>query len=525
MGRPVLRSENVGLRSLILAFCLVWPLAGELRADRCVGDCRDGRGVLIDTVGNPVYTGTWRAGRFHGRGIFYYKNGERYEGDFRDGRPHGRGAYFDARDRVLYRGELRDGQRHGQGEYNLPDGTRRTGRFERDRPVVEPAVDDSSEAGTREDGVRTDEGELRVGADRFELYLNELRGRSVGVVVNHTSTTGREAGGGHLIEALRARGVVVARAFTPEHGLDGRAGPGDHVSSGYSQRFGLPVISLYGRNKKPSRRALAGIDVLVYDIQDVGVRFYTYFSTLHYVMEACARYNLPLIVLDRPNPNGFYVDGPVLRRRYRSFVGMHPVPLVHGMTTGEFARMIDGEKWLGRGARCRLRVVPVAGYRRADRYRLQIRPSPNLPNMQSVYLYPSLGLMEATVLSVGRGTEYPFQIFGHPELPGPFRFRPRPNAAAGRFLKLDGRDCRGQDLRYEESAGRPGLQLGWLLRAYREFPKNRNFFHRKRFTLMAGTPALLRKIESGWSEERIRASWRPEIERFKRMRAKYLLYE
>ncbi len=340
------------------------------------------------------------------------------------------------------------------------------------------------------------------------------------VVTNHSALVEGE----HLLTHLERSGVNVRRVFAPEHGLDGRAGPGETIANGRSTRFGLPIISLYGKNKAPTRNSLRDIDVLVYDIQDVGVRFYTYISTLHYVMDACARYRVPLLVLDRPNPNGFYVDGPVLRPRYRSFTGMHPVPLVHGMTTGEYARMINGEGWLGRSLRCDLTVVPAANYTHAVRYSPPVRPSPNLPNIQSIYLYPHLGLFEATAMSVGRGTPFPFQVFGHPALPGDFRFVPIPARGAG-SLKLLGELCRGFDLRGDPAAGRPGLNLRWLIEAYRSFPRRDRFFNRGQFAYMAGGPELLRQIEAGWSEARIRASWRGDLDRFRRIRQKYLLYE
>ena len=363
---------------------------------------------------------------------------------------------------------------------------------------------------------------IRVGAERLEEYLPMLEGLGVAVVSNQTGLVG----GTHLVDTLLAHGVRVVRVFAPEHGFRGEADAGAHVQDERDVRTGLPIVSLYGRNKKPTTAQMAGVDVVLFDIQDVGVRFYTYTSTLHYVMEACAAHEARLVVLDRPNPNGFYVDGPVLDTSHRSFVGMHPVPLVHGLTIGEYARMLNGERWLAKGDTCLLSVVPCEGYTHADFYELPVRPSPNLPNMAAVYLYPSLGLFEGTVVSVGRGTDQPFQCIGYPGNPvGNFRFTPgsRPGAQDPPYRD---QECRGVDLR--EFGGfyprlRGALYLQWLIGLYEEAPDQQEFFT-PFFDKLAGGPVLRQQVQAGWDEERIRSSWQHDLEAFRRLRERYLLY-
>ncbi|MFM8448752.1 MAG: exo-beta-N-acetylmuramidase NamZ domain-containing protein, partial [Haliscomenobacter sp.] len=254
---------------------------------------------------------------------------------------------------------------------------------------------------------------LRVGAERMDLYLPKIAGKRVGLVLNHTATVDKS----HLLDTLLALGVRVEKVFVPEHGLRGTADAGEKVTDGKDPRTGVSVVSLYGKKRKPSPEDLAGIDVLLFDIQDVGVRFYTYISTLHYVMEGCAEANFPLMVLDRPNPNGHFVDGPILDTAYRSFVGMHPIPVAHGMTIGEYAKMINGERWLKDGIQCALEVIPCAGYTHDTPYDLPLKPSPNLPNMRSIYLYPSICYFEGTQVSLGRGTDKQFQVLGTPGFP------------------------------------------------------------------------------------------------------------
>jgi len=365
---------------------------------------------------------------------------------------------------------------------------------------------------------------FRVGAEQMDRYLPLLAGRRVAVVTNATGRVGPS----HLVDTLLASGVRVVKVFAPEHGFRGDADAGEHVKDQRDARTGLPLISLYGANKKPGASQLSDVDLVVFDIQDVGVRFYTYISTLHYVMEACAEQGRPLLVLDRPNPNGHYVDGPVLEPTFRSFVGMHPVPLVHGMTIGEFAEMINGEGWLKGGVRCNLTVVLCSGYDHAMRYDLPVRPSPNLPNAAAVALYPSLGLFEGTVVSVGRGTDRPFQCIGYPgALIGDHRFTPRsmPGAKDPPHLNVA---CRGFDLvangQREAHEGRH-IQLQWLLALYQDAADKEGFFLANRFfDKLAGTDALRKAIIAGRSEEEIRSTWAPGLRTFATIRARYLRY-
>ncbi|MCB0793965.1 MAG: DUF1343 domain-containing protein [Flavobacteriales bacterium] len=366
-------------------------------------------------------------------------------------------------------------------------------------------------------------GEVRVGAERTAEYLPLLKDKRVAVVTNQTGTIGRT----HLVDSLLSLGVQVTKVFAPEHGFRGDRDAGEHVKDGVDQRSGLPVVSLYGNNKKPSPEQLPGVQVVVFDIQDVGVRFYTYLSTLHLVMEACAEAGIPLVVLDRPNPNGFFVDGPVLDMGHRSFVGMHPIPLVHGMTLGELAGMINGEKWLAGGVRCELTVIPCAGYDHRMAYVLPIKPSPNLPNMSAVYLYPSLGLFEGTVVSVGRGTDKPFQCIGHPGAKvGSYAFSPRPMPGA-KDPPYKGDVCTGLDLsEYGDFHSKlmPRLSLHWLIGFYAQYPSKERFFNAF-FDKLAGGPTLREQVQAGWDEERIRLSWRPGLQAFMQLRQRYLLYD
>ena len=362
-----------------------------------------------------------------------------------------------------------------------------------------------------------------TGAERTARYLPLLKEKKVAVVTNQTGIIG----GTHLVDSLLALKVDVVKVFAPEHGFRGTADAGEHVMNERDKRTGLPLISLYGKNKKPMPEQLEGVDVVVFDIQDVGVRFYTYTGTLHYVMEACAEQHKPLIVLDRPDPNGFYVDGPVLDTAYTSFVCMHPVPLVHGMSIGEYAGMINGEGWLKGKVRCDLEVITCLGYTHGAFYALPVKPSPNLPNMAAVYLYPSLGLFEGTVMSVGRGTEQPFQCIGYPGFEqGTFRFTPRamPGAKDPPYKDVE---CRGLDLReYGTFITRlePGVHLHWLIGSYRE-AKDKERFFTPFFDKLAGGPALRQAVIRGDDEARIRGSWKPALDAFKKVRAKYLLYD
>jgi uncharacterized protein YbbC (DUF1343 family) len=336
-------------------------------------------------------------------------------------------------------------------------------------------------------------------------------------------------GGQHLIDVLLDRNVDVIKVFAPEHGFRGQKDAGEIVNDEVDAQTGLAIISLYGKNKKPSPQSLQNIDVLVFDIQDVGVRFYTYLSTLHYVMEACAENSVPMILLDRPNPNGFYIDGPVLKPGYESFIGLHPVPLVYGMTIGEYGQMINGEGWLKNGAKCDLSVVKIKGYSHETRYNLPIKPSPNLPNMTSIYLYPSLALFEGTVVSVGRGTEFPFQAVGHPNyLQGDFQFTPLANVGA-KTPKLNGQSCNGLDLR-DVMANRlrpvKQISLTWLMNFYEVLPDQENFFLKNNFfNKLAGNDLLMGQIKQGQSQDEIRASWRDDLKAFRQVRERYLIYD
>lgn len=367
-----------------------------------------------------------------------------------------------------------------------------------------------------------DDKRIVTGAERTSFYLPLLKDRRVAVVTNQTG----QVAGVPLVDTLLALRVKVVKVLAPEHGFRGEADAGEHVASAVDKRTGLPLISLYGKHKKPTAKDLEGVDAVVFDIQDVGVRFYTYLSTLHYVMEACAEQRKPLLVMDRPNPNGFYVDGPVLDTAYRSFVGMHPVPLVHGMTVGEYAHMINGERWLERGVQCALTVIPCIGYDHGMYYTLPVRPSPNLPNMAAVYLYPSLGLFEGTVVSVGRGTELPFQCIGHPgSRIGGYAFTPRsmPGAKDPPYKDVL---CTGMNLgEYGRFFTRldPQLHLQWLIGFHKEAPDPKTFFN-PFFDKLAGGPALRLAVQAGADETQIRASWKPALDAFRTVRGRYLLY-
>lgn len=370
---------------------------------------------------------------------------------------------------------------------------------------------------------------LLVGAERMDSYLPMLQDKKVGVVVNHTSIIGRSGSGAHLVDSLIHRNVQIKSIFTPEHGFRGTADAGEHISNDKDPALGIPIVSLYGATRKPLPEHLEGLDIVVFDIQDVGVRFYTYISTMHYVMEACAEQGIPVIVLDRPNPNGFYVDGPVLDTANRSFVGMHPVPIVHGMTVGEYAQMINGEGWLEGGIKCDLTVIECEGYSHELLYSLRVKPSPNLPNMTSIYLYPSLCLFEGTQMSIGRGTEFPFQVVGHPDYePGTFEFTPESISGASK-PKLEGKLCKGYDLRSYDKGywlERRQLDLQWLIVTYNYFMKEgktKKFFI-SYFDKLAGSEKLRQQIESHASEKSIRASWQADLSQFNTIRRKYLLY-
>ena len=377
---------------------------------------------------------------------------------------------------------------------------------------------------------------IRPAACQTNAYLPLLAGKAVALVVNHTSLINET----HLVDSLLALGVNVKQIFAPEHGFRGEAANGEHVQNNVDMRTGLPIVSLYGKNRKPTAEQLEGIDVVVFDIQDVGARFYTYISTMHYVMEACAELSKSMVILDRPNPHGFYVGGPVRQPEQKSFLGMHPIPVVHGLTVGELAQMINGEGWLTDSLQCAVEVIPVENYTHADRYALPVRPSPNLPNNQAISLYPSLCLFEATNISLGRGTEFPFQVLGHPqpairrgvlsENPSfdSITFTPEDIPGVAFNTKHQGERCYGVDLR--DVPPPEEFTLEFILDFYRQAKEvgvtDQEFFNRSEaFALLAGNETLQQQIVAGQTEEEIQQSWQPELEAYRAMRKQYLLYE
>lgn len=364
-----------------------------------------------------------------------------------------------------------------------------------------------------------------VGAERTDVYLPLLKGKKVGILTNHTSVVG----GRHLVDTLLALGIDVRTVFAPEHGFRGEVEAGEKVGTYRDPKTNINVVSVYGSSRKPKLSDVCEHDVILFDIQDVGLRYYTYLSSMHLMMETCAEAGVPMIVLDRPNPNGMYVDGPIIEEKYRSFVGMHPIPVVHGMTLGELAQMINGEGWLDGGKRCELTVIECINYTHSRRYELSIAPSPNLPNMRSIYLYASLCCLEGTVVSLGRGTDFPFQAYGHPGLKGKagftFRFTPGPNAGAKK-PPLDGQTCYGVDLRLSpdnETVIANGVDLAPVIRCYREIGGD-SFFN-PMFEKLLGAGYIRTMIRQGATNEEIRAQWQKEVEDFRIARRPYLLYE
>lgn len=391
-------------------------------------------------------------------------------------------------------------------------------------PACQPKANSGENSPVEVDAIEvTSINQVVVGAARFDTYLPLLQGKNVGMIVNHSSLVGDT----HLVDTLLSLGIQVKKIFAPEHGFRGTADAGETVKNNIDTRTGLPVISLYGSTKKPGPAELAGLDVVVFDIQDVGARFYTYISTMSLAMEACAEHGLSFLVLDRPNPNGHYVDGPVLEPGFSSFVGMHPVPVVHGMTVGEYALMVNGEKWLKNGLQVQLQIVTCENYTHSTVYEPPVRPSPNLPDIKSIYLYPSLCFFEGTPLSVGRGTDRPFQLFGAPEYMGKYNFSFTPESRPGaKNPPLLGKRCYGIDLgnKSTEELRDVGFNLEWIIEMYQHYPRKESFFTNF-FTTLAGTARLAQQIRSNTPIETIRASWEPALTNYKSMRMKYLLYE
>lgn len=404
-------------------------------------------------------------------------------------------------------------------------------------------------AAQKEPAASSKDVRVLAGAERINVYLPLIKGRKVGIFANQTSMVGNT----HLVDTLRSLGVDIKVIFGPEHGFRGTADAGEKIGNYTDSKTGIPVVSLYGSKRRPSAEDVKDVDVLIFDIQDVGVRFYTYISSLEEFMEAAFELQKPLMILDRPNPNGFYVDGPVLDKKYKSFVGMQPVPIVYGMTIAEYAFMIAGEGWLSEKANAKyayyktaqnsvdtpfhFQVIKCAGYNHTTKYELPVKPSPNLPNMQSIYLYPSTCLFEGTVLSEGRGTDKPFQVFGHPSLPkNLYSFTPNPNPGA-KSSKLYGQLCYGWDLSgtKEEVLAKVDnkVQLKWLFDAYQQFPKKETFFLEPKsgnmdqsfFMKLYGDKYIWEYIMAGGTAEGIRKSWEPKLSEFKQIRKKYLLYD
>jgi len=371
---------------------------------------------------------------------------------------------------------------------------------------------------------------ILTGADQTALYFPLLKGASVAIFANQTSMVGKT----HLVDTLLKAGIHISKIFSPEHGFRGEADAGEHVGSATDPKTGIPIISLYGSKRKPSAEDLAGVDIMLFDIQDVGVRFYTYISSLQEYIEAAVINHRPLIILDRPNPNGSYVDGPVLDKKFRSFVGMQSIPIVYGMTMGEYAKMLVGQRWLDSNANTglkgfRLTIIPCRNYTHHSRYTLPVKPSPNLPNAQAVALYPSLCLFEGTAISLGRGTDKPFQQFGHPSLPKDlYQFTPV-SVPGAKNPPLLNQTCYGYDLSKIDVAKATGnrFSLQWLIKAYQLFPekeKDHFFLANQFFNRLAGNDVLQQQIKDGRTEEQIRQSWEPALSRFKTIRKKYLLY-
>ncbi len=359
---------------------------------------------------------------------------------------------------------------------------------------------------------------IKMGAEQLDLLLPKLINQRVALLVNHTSTIGKT----HLVDSLQKRGADIKKIFSPEHGFRGNADAGETVKDDTDTKTGLSVVSLYGANKKPSAAQLSDVDIIIFDIQDVGVRFYTYISSLHYLMEACAEQNKKVIVLDRPNPNGNVIDGPILEPALKSFVGMHPIPISHGLTIGEYAQMINGEGWLEGKKKCLLEIIAMQNYTHAFSYSVPTKPSPNLPNDQAIALYPSTCLFEGTVLSVGRGTLHPFEWIGHPDLKNqPFQFTPTTILGMAKNPPHENKICHGIDLTTEKTGKE--IFLKHLISLYRQFPDKEKFFI-PYFDKLAGTKNLKEQIKKGMTEKQIKSTWKKGLENYKKVSKKYKLY-
>jgi uncharacterized protein YbbC (DUF1343 family) len=361
------------------------------------------------------------------------------------------------------------------------------------------------------------------GDQRMDRYLPLLENKNIALLSNHTSIIKNK----HLLDTLLQRGINITKVFSPEHGFRGQAGAGELVQDGKDPQTGISIISLYGNHKKASQEDLQGIDIVLFDIQDVGARFYTYISTMGLMMEACAENDVQFIILDRPNPHGHYVDGPVLQKAYASFVGQYPIPVIHGMTVGEFAKMLLGEKWLKEGMQCRLQVITMENYSHTKICPLDIAPSPNLPNMDAISLYPSLCFFEGTPISIGRGTDFPFQVYGYPKFtPTSHQFVPKPIQGVALHPKCEGKICHAYSLNNSAKTqllkGR--LNLSWLINSYQQLNSPETFFT-SFFNKLAGSNELSKQIKAGKTEAEIRLSWEKEIKHFKGIRKKYLLYK
>ena len=392
--------------------------------------------------------------------------------------------------------------------------------------AIQSNAQNKSTVSKNHETARLDNQKIMVGAENTANYLSKLKGKKVGIVSNQTGIVTLDGTTMHMVDLFLKNGINVVKLYSPEHGFRGDADAGAKVKSGTDTKTALPIVSLYGDNKKPKANQIADVDVLVFDMQDVGARFYTYISTLHYVMEAAAENGKKVIVLDRPNPNGHYVDGPVMKNEFKSFVGMHNVPIVYGMTIGEYAQMINGEGWLAKGVKANLEIVPLINYTHQSKYNLPIKPSPNLPNSQAINLYPSTCLFEGTNVNEGRGTDIQFQVYGSPYLKNmPYQYTPvsKPGATSPKFKD---EICFGENL--SEVPYQSAINLSWLINAYKNNTKQPfGTMNGKKLWIdqLSGTDELRKQIEAGLSEKEIKATWKKDLENFKKIRSKYLIYK